>query len=155
TLDDTALTQPALFAFEWSLATLWKSWGVEPAVVMGHSLGEYVAACVAGMFAVEDGLRLAAVRGPLMASRSGGAMIAVAADESRTRRVVESCGGAVDVAAINGPESVVLSGDANAVASVTSALSANGIRWKRLVVSAAFHSREMDPILDELEREVS
>ncbi|OJH36748.1 hybrid non-ribosomal peptide synthetase/type I polyketide synthase [Cystobacter ferrugineus] len=152
-LDETAFTQPALFALEYSLARLWMSWGVEPAAVLGHSVGEFVAACVAGVFRLEDALRLIAERGKLMqALPSGGAMAAILAPEPRVAAAIERYAGALDIAAINGPESIVVSGNKEALDAVTAAFEAEGVRCQRLRVSHAFHSPLMEPMLDGLER---
>jgi acyl transferase domain-containing protein len=147
-LDETQYTQPALFALEYALAAMWRSWGVEPVAVLGHSVGEYVAACVAGVFSLEDGLRLIAERGRLMATLPrGGTMAAVFADESRVATVIAAEGTEVAIACINGPANVVVSGECAAVDAVLSRLSLAGMQSRRLVVSHAFHSPLMDPIL--------
>jgi acyl transferase domain-containing protein/acyl carrier protein len=147
-LDQTAYTQPALFALEWSLAELWRSWGVTPSFVLGHSVGEYVAAAVAGVFTLEQGLELLARRAALMqALPAGGAMAAVFAEPSRVERTVARWQGSLAVAAINGPMEVVISGDAEAVAAAAAALAAEGVRTRPLRVSHAFHSPRIDPIM--------
>jgi 8-amino-7-oxononanoate synthase len=149
-IDDTAYTQPALFALEYALAQLWMSWGISPAVVMGHSVGEYVAACVAGVFSLEDGLKLIAARGRLMqALPQNGAMVSVLADEAKVAAVVQRQGGAVSIAAINGPQSIVISGASAVVAAIAGELEAEGIKTKPLQVSHAFHSSLMEPMLAE------
>jgi acyl transferase domain-containing protein len=118
-IGETAYTQPALFALEYSLCELWRSWGITPSIVAGHSVGEYVAACVAGVFTLEDGLALIAARGALMqALPPGGAMAAVFADEQRVAVRISGYGARVAIAAINGPEETVISGDADAVAEI-------------------------------------
>src|SRR6185503_19145465 len=110
-LNQTAYTQPALFVLEYALAELWTSWGIQPSAVMGHSVGEYAAACRAGVFSLEDGLRLIAARGRLMQAISGdGLMVAVAADEAAVMPVLDEAPGAVSVAALNGPRNTVISG---------------------------------------------
>src|SRR6185295_16789407 len=152
-LDETAYTQPALFAVEYALSEVWRSWGIEASAVMGHSVGEYVAACVAGVFSLEDGLRLVAARGRLMGSLpSGGEMAAVLASEERVREAMEAYGSRLSIAAVNGPESVVISGEGSALEALVVGLGKEGVRTKRLVVSHAFHSALMEPVLEEFER---
>jgi 8-amino-7-oxononanoate synthase/malonyl CoA-acyl carrier protein transacylase len=149
-LDDTVYTQPALFALEYALAQLWMSWGIQPAVVLGHSVGEYVAACIAGVFSLEDGLKLIATRGRLMqALPQDGAMIAVMADESQVKTVIQPYGADVAIAAINGPQHFVLSGKQEAIAAVATALEAQDLKVTPLAVSHAFHSALMEPMLAE------
>ena len=152
-LAETQYTQPALFAVEWALAALWRAWGVEPSAVIGHSVGEYAAACVAGVMDLDDALRLIAARGRLMAERTArGAMAAVFADVTTVADMVARHAGVLAVAAVNGPDSVVVSGDASALTALLDELSGRGIRARRLVVSHAFHSPLMDPMLEEFAR---
>ncbi len=152
-LDETAYTQPALFALEYAMAELWKSWGVEPAAAMGHSVGEYVAATVAGLFSLEDGLTLTAARARLMqALPRHGQMVAVAADERRVAAAVQPYAAEVSIAAVNGPRQVVVSGRSEAVESIVAQLRSEGVSTTPLVVSHAFHSPLMQPVLTEYER---
>ena len=152
-LTKTAYTQPALFALEYALAELWRSWGVTPSIVLGHSVGEYAAACVAGVFSPEDGLSLIAERGRLMQQLpAGGAMAAVFAKEAQVSARLASYGDRIVVAAVNGAEEVVISGDAAAVSEVVASLLAEGVTSRMLDVSHAFHSPHLDPMLDSLER---
>jgi acyl transferase domain-containing protein len=147
-IDETEYTQPALFAIEYALAQLWRSWGIEPAVVMGHSVGQYVAACVAGVFSLEEGLRLIAERARLMgALPRDGEMVAVLADEARVARLLEPVASGVSIAASNGPSEVVISGTRDGVHQVVEQLSAEGVKTRRLTVSHAFHSPLMSPML--------
>ncbi|RKZ93723.1 MAG: short-chain dehydrogenase [Candidatus Parabeggiatoa sp. nov. 1] len=151
-LDETAYTQPALFALEYALAKLWQSWGIEPTVVMGHSVGEYVAACIAGVFSLEDGLKLITERARLMqALPRGGEMVSVLADEEQVRTAIEPYTQTVSIAAINGPKSIVFSGEGDTVQTIVTALQSQGIKTKKLQVSHAFHSPLMEPMLAEFE----
>jgi len=149
-INQTQYTQPALFALEYALAELWKSWGIVPSVVIGHSVGEYVAACIAGVFSLVDGLRLIAERGRLMQMTAPGAMAAVSADESEVSAAIGNH--AVSIAAFNGPENLVISGTPQTVQVVCATLNAQGVKTKNLLVSQAFHSPLMEPILKEFER---
>ena len=147
-LDETAYTQPALFALEYALASLWRSWGVEPSAMMGHSVGEYVAACLAGVFSLEDGLKLIAHRGRLMqALPAGGAMAVIFADAQVAAAAIASVADRVSIAALNGERNTVISGDGDEVARIVAALEEDGIRSTRLQVSHAFHSPLMEPML--------
>ena len=154
-IDQTAYTQPALFAIEYALAQLWRSWGVEPSVVLGHSLGEDVAACVAGVFSLADGLRLMAIRGRLMQnlSRKGG-MASVFAPESQVRAAIARTSD-VSVAAVNGPEHTVISGPLETVLEFVHEFEAGGVKARRLTSPCGCHSPLMDPILAELARAVA
>ncbi|MDJ0618873.1 MAG: polyketide synthase [Calothrix sp. MO_192.B10] len=151
-IDETAYTQPALFAIEYALAQLWQSWGIKPDVVMGHSVGEYVAATIAGVFSLEDGLELIAHRGRLMQQLPpGGEMVAVMASSEKVNQLIAPYKEKVAIAAINGPKSIVISGAAEAVGTVKEILKSEGIKTKQLQVSHAFHSPLMSPMLAEFE----
>lgn len=151
-IHDTAWTQPALFIFEYALASIWLSWGIRPSQVLGHSLGEYVAACIAGVLSFEDALTLSWHRGRLMgALPNDGAMIAVRAREDDIAPLIAGFS-RVAIAAINGPRSIVLSGDAKEIAQLQDLLAARGIAVQRINVSHAFHSPLMEPILGEFEQ---
>ena len=147
-LDETGYTQPALYALEAGLAALWCAWGIVPDMVMGHSVGEYAAAHIAGVFSLEDGLRLIAARGRLMqALPPGGAMVAVMASAERVQRLLTGTESQLALAAVNGPESVVISGVGTAVDVLCRVLEAESIGTRRLTVSHAFHSPLMEPML--------
>ena len=152
-LDETAYTQPALFALEYALAELWRSWGVEPSAALGHSVGEYVAACVAGVFSLEDGLRLTAARARLMQQLPrDGQMVALAADAQRVAAAVAPYCHEVAIAAVNSPRQVVISGRRAAVEQIVAGLRDEGVAATPLSVSHAFHSPLMQPMLAEYER---
>ncbi|HLH22063.1 MAG TPA: type I polyketide synthase [Chloroflexota bacterium] len=152
-VDDMAYAQPAQFAVQYALAELWRSWGIEPAVVAGHSVGEYAAACVAGALSLADGLQLVATRGRLLqALPRAGEMVVVFAEEARVARALAPYHGAAAIAAVNGPQSVVISGQADAVRAVIADLGLTAEEWRRLPIPAASHSPLVEPILDEFER---
>lgn len=153
-LNETAYTQPALFALEYALARMWQAWGIRPAAVMGHSVGEYTAACLAGVFSLEDGLKLIAARGRLIqALPRNGKMAAVFAGVDPVSEILSAAkDDLVSIAAVNGPENVVISGMAGSVDEVLNRLSQKGIQALPLTVSHAFHSPLMDPMLDAFEK---
>jgi acyl transferase domain-containing protein/NADPH:quinone reductase-like Zn-dependent oxidoreductase/NAD(P)-dependent dehydrogenase (short-subunit alcohol dehydrogenase family)/acyl carrier protein len=149
-LGQTAFTQPALFAFEVSLAALWRSWGVEPAVLLGHSIGELSAACVSGVLSREDAARLVCARGRLMqACRADGRMVSLQASEAEVLKALEEGGAGVDIAGLNGPNQTVISGDATAVLQVAERFEALGRKTTTLDVSHAFHSAHMEEMLED------
>ena len=145
--------QPATFALQVALARLWRSWGIEPVAVMGHSLGEYAAAHVAGLLSLEDGLRLVAARGRLTRDLAlEGSMGAVFAPEAVVRAAIAAADGALAIAAYNGPEHFVISGPSAAVQQALARLEAQGVRVKALRVRHAAHSRQIEPVLGEFRR---
>ena len=152
-LHQTLYTQPALFALEYALGSLWMSWGVVPDLLMGHSLGEYVAACLAGVFSIEDGIRLIAARARLMQNLPGaGAMAALFVSEKAARSAIAALAPDVSVAAVNGPQHVVISGRRSSLERVTAHFAASGVDGNALNVSQAFHSVLVEPMLAEFER---
>ncbi|NEN81344.1 non-ribosomal peptide synthetase/type I polyketide synthase [Paenibacillus elgii] len=147
-LEETWLTQPALFVAEYALARLWMSVGVKPAALIGHSLGEYTAACLAGVFSLEEGLELVSVRGRLMHQCEAGAMAAVGAN---TAELTEQLKGTLEIAAVNGPKMSVVTGAAEEVEELMARLQSAGVECRRLRTGGAFHSSRMEPALGELE----
>jgi acyl transferase domain-containing protein len=152
-LNETQYTQPALFTLEYALARLLQSWGIEPAALLGHSIGEYVAACVAGIFSLEDGLHLVSERGRLMqAMPHSGSMAAIFTSEARVAAELAHYSSTLSIAAINSTTETVISGESQAVQAVVASLSHEGISARFLNVSHAFHSHIMEPMLDQFEQ---
>jgi acyl transferase domain-containing protein/NADPH:quinone reductase-like Zn-dependent oxidoreductase/SAM-dependent methyltransferase len=152
-IHQTAYSQPLLFSIEFALARLWQSWGIQPAVVMGHSVGEYAAAVIAGVFSLEDGLKLIAARGKLMQAlpRNGG-MIAIQGKLEKVAAIVAACGSSISIAAINGPHSIVISGPQDELLKAAAACQREHLSFTQLEVSHAFHSPLMSPILADFAR---
>ncbi|QLE49252.1 type I polyketide synthase [Nostoc sp. C057] len=147
-LDQTAYTQVALFVIEYALAQLWLSWGIRPTAVLGHSVGEYVAACIAGIFSLEDALKLIVQRAALMqALPQGGGMAAVFTTLEQVTPLIIDYPQQLSIAAINGEHSIVLSGELEILTTVLQKLESQGIETRRLQVSHAFHSPLMQPML--------
>jgi acyl transferase domain-containing protein/SAM-dependent methyltransferase len=149
TLKDTRWAQPALFTVEYALAELWRSWGIQPAAMIGHSVGEFVAAAQAGVMALDDALELIARRGQLISSLPRGSMLAVMAPAADVAPLVD---GPVSLAAVNAPGLLVLSGPDDAIAGIEATLAGRHIVARRLHTSHAFHSSMMEPILPEFAR---
>lgn len=149
----TAYSQPALFSLAYALTNVWRSWGIRPDMAIGHSVGEYAAACAAGVFNLQDGLKLIAERGRLMQSvEEPGGMVAVFANVQRVQAVLEGYREYVSVAAINSPEQTVISGRVRELESILKEFEAQGIRTRPLGVSRAFHSPLMASIVQEFRR---
>jgi acyl transferase domain-containing protein/acyl carrier protein len=150
-INQTLYSQPALFAVEYALAEMWRAWGVEPVAVLGHSFGEYMAACVAGAMTLEDGLKLTVARGHVMqALAETGAMAAVFAPEIEVAEALFDHEGKVAIAAVNGPANTAISGEREAVEAVCEEFTRLGVRAKVLRITTASHSPLMDPVLDRL-----
>ncbi|WP_316812011.1 polyketide synthase [Pedobacter heparinus] len=148
-LNNTKYTQPALFATEYALARLWMSWGITPSVLCGHSIGEYVAAHLAGIFSLEDAVKLVAYRGLLISEQPGGSMLSVREKFDDVKPMIPAD---LSVAAINSDKIFVVSGSHEAVVTFQRVLDAKGILNKKLFTSHAFHSAMMDPVLDDFAR---
>ena len=154
-LERASFVQPALYAYGWALSEVWRSWGVEPRVVLGHSLGEYVAATVAGVMTPEEGIRLVVARGRLTETLGEpGGMVAVVAAEEAVRGLIAEFG-ELSVAAVNGPSSVVVSGALRALDLLEERLRLAGLRHKRLRTTHGFHSAALDGMLDDFEAEAA
>jgi acyl transferase domain-containing protein len=140
-LAQTRFTQPALFAVQYALARLWQSWGVRPAAMLGHSIGEYTAACLAGVFTLDTALNVVATRGRLMQERPAGAMLSVRLPAAALTELPDG----IALAADNAPELSVVSGHAEAIAGFAKVLTARGVAVQPLRTSHAFHSAMMEP----------
>ncbi len=151
-LKQTLFTQPALFVTEYALAKLWMSWGVHPSAMIGHSLGEYVAACIAGVLSLPDALSLVMARAKLMQQLPEGAMLAVLLPEAE---ILPLLGPGLSLAAVNGPSSSVVSGATEELILLESLLAKQKVSSRRLEVSRAFHSQAMDQIADDFVREAN
>ena len=152
-LSETAITQPVLFAVEYALAQLWMSWGIQPQAMIGHSIGEYVAACLAGVFSLEDALALVAARGRLMQAQPSGLMLAIPLSEEKVAYLLNQAAG-VCLAAVNGPDQCVVSGSTAEIERFEERLAGEFVPYRRLQTSHAFHSNMMDPVLEDFTREV-
>ena len=148
-LDRTAFAQPAMFVTEYALAQLWKEWGVEPTALLGYSLGEYTAACLAGVFSLEDALRLVALRAQAIEKLPAGAMLAVPLAETAVVPLLDEN---LSISAVNGPELCVVGGPVEAVQALEARLASQGLTTRRIRTSHAFHSRMMQPAAGELLR---
>lgn len=151
-LAQTQYTQVALFVVEYALAKLWISWGIKPDTMVGHSIGEYVAACLAGVFTLADALHLIAMRGKLLQSLEAGAMLAVGLSESELQKLGPK---GYDIAAVNAENLSVLSGSIESIELLEAELGKSGVMNKRLLVSHAFHSAMVDPILPAFREELN
>jgi acyl transferase domain-containing protein len=152
-LHTTAYAQPALFSFEYALAQLWTSLGAQPRLLAGHSIGELVAAAFAGLFSLEDAVRLVAARARLMQELTiEGAMAYIGAPEAEVVAALDQHADAVEIAALNAPGQVVISGDRTLVRRIAGGFAARGMPTRELAVSRAFHSAQMDPVLEPFRR---
>lgn len=144
TLNQTNIAQPALFTIEYALAILWKKYGVVPEFMIGHSIGEYVAACISGVFSLDDALKLVAARGALMQQQPAGAMLSIALTEDEVKAYLD---GDIELSVINSPTACVVSGKNDKIDQLKKRLADNGVRCVRLHTSHAFHSKMMEPIM--------
>jgi len=150
-LKNTKYAQPALFVTEYALAKLWKSWGIQPTVVCGHSIGEFVAAHMAGVFTLQDALRLIAVRGQMVSQLPEGSMLSVRLSVSELKEILPD---SLSIAAINSTKLCVVSGEDKEVDDFSVKLKSQGVANRKLATSHAFHSHMMAPILETFKKEV-
>ena len=153
-INQTSLTQPALFSVMWAQAKLWQSWGIQPVAMAGHSIGEYVAATLAGVFTLKDALEIVTKRSQLMQSAQPGTMLAIFADSDRIEEVLCEYP-ELDLAAINAPDLSVVAGDTEVIEKAAEELTKEGTRCRTVRTSHAFHSRSMEPVLAEFEELLS
>jgi len=146
-LNQTYLTQPAVFVIEYALAQLWMSWGIRPVAMIGYSIGEYVAACLAGVLSLEDALTLVAKRAQMIQELPGGAMLAVPLSEEEVRPLL---GEKLSLSAVNGSKLCVIAGETEALEQLADQLTKKGLACRRLQTSHAFHSQMMEPIASSL-----
>lgn len=151
-LKQTVYTQPLLFIIEYALARLWIEWGIKPAAMIGHSIGEYVAACLSGVFSLNDALSLIAARGQLVQQLPEGAMLAVFLTE---QELAPYLGSTLSLGSINAPSICVVSGETQEIQDLQARLTSKQIHYRILETSHAFHSHMMDPILDQFSSEVA
>ena len=151
-IKQTSLTQPALFVVEYALAQLWMAWGISPQAMIGHSIGEYVAACLAGVFSLEDALALVAIRGRLMQRLPEGSMLAVPLSKQALEPMLDE---KLSLATVNAPESCVVSGTIEAICEFQERLTHQGLECRRLHTSHAFHSQMMDSITEPFKEQVN
>lgn len=149
---DTVIAQPAIFTIEYALAHLWMSWGIQPTGMLGHSIGEFAAACLAGVFSLEDALSVVAARGRMMQDLPRGSMLSVRLPESEARARLT---GKLSIAAINAPSLCVVSGPLDEIEELEGKLAAESVVSRRLVTSHAFHSSMMDPIIEPFTKRVA
>jgi len=155
-IDQTEFTQPCLFTLQYALVAMWRAWGIEPAVVVGHSIGEFAAAWTAGVMTLENAVRLVVQRGRLMQRTPvNGGMAALLMPEADALARISTSGGALTVSAVNGPRAVVIAGSADALDACLAGLERDGQPFKRLAVSHAFHTPLMRPVLDEFSAAVA
>ncbi|MCP5051170.1 MAG: acyltransferase domain-containing protein, partial [bacterium] len=153
-MSEAIYAQPIIFSIEYALSQLWRSWGVEPSVVLGHSIGEYAAACIAGVLTLEDAVKLVAVRGKLMQSvTEPGQMVGILTSEENARVFINGCKD-VSVAAVNAPENVTLSGSKTSIEKVIEKVKQGKIFIEHLNISHAFHSVMMEPYVGKFSREL-
>ncbi len=151
-LEQTDVSQPALFALEYALARTWQAWGIEPAAVLGHSAGEYAAACIAGVFSLDDGIRLIVERGRAMQACPEGSMVACFAPLEKLEEILRPWNDRLAIAAINGPENIVVSGSCQDIRELQTLLTACAVFYRELGVKRAFHSSLIEPALASLHR---
>ncbi len=152
-INETEFTQPALFIIEYSLAKLWMTWGIKPDYLIGHSIGEFVAACIANVFTLEEGIKLTSARGKLMQSLpKNGSMAVIFANEEKVIETLNKVKGEISIAGINGPGNIVISGGKESVQQALDLFTKEETEIRKLNVSHAFHSALMEPILNEFEQ---
>ncbi|MCB1120174.1 MAG: amino acid adenylation domain-containing protein, partial [Verrucomicrobiae bacterium] len=144
-LQQTEMTHPVLFSLEYAMARQWMAWGIRPDAMMGHSLGEFVAACISGVLSLEDALIAVRERGRLMQQLPGGSMVAVGLNEEETKKMLDE---GLSIAALNSPNQTVVSGPDETVQNLIRTLEAKGVDCKSLKTSHAFHSQVMDAIME-------